>query len=114
MIAIVPYPILELNTTLIITHDGRKDKPASDKHAGQPDKSHDAINTMSGALIADGPTWMQVMAHFDPLYYVVEGARSLGSGDFSSDHVWQALAVIIPLSVMVLIWATNLFKKAVA
>jgi ABC-2 type transport system permease protein len=54
------------------------------------------------------------MAHFDPLYYVVEGARSLGSGDFSSDHVWQAFAVIIPLSVVVLIWATNVFKKAVA
>lgn len=64
--------------------------------------------------IADGPTWMQVMAHFDPLYYVVEGARSLGSGDFSSDHVWQAFAVIIPLSVIVLIWATNVFKEAVA
>jgi len=71
---------------------------------------------LAGVLlpIADGPSWMQAVAHFDPLYYVVEGARSLGAGDFSSDHVWQAFAVIIPLCLIVLSWATNVFKKAVA
>jgi hypothetical protein len=55
---------------------------------------------------------MRVFAHFDPLYYVVEGARALGA--FSSDHVWLAFAVIVPLCVVVLRWATSVFKRAVA
>ena len=71
---------------------------------------------LAGVLlpISLGPTWMRVVAHFDPLYYVVEGARALGAGAFSSDHVWQAFAVIVPLLVLVLGWATSVFKKAVA
>lgn len=71
---------------------------------------------LAGVLlpISLGPTWLQVAAHFDPLYYVVEGARALSSGTFSSAHVWQAFAVTIPLCAMVLSWATNVFKKAVA
>ncbi len=71
---------------------------------------------LAGVLlpISFGPTWMRVVAHFDPLYYVVEGARALGTGTFSSDHVWQAFAVIVPLCLLVLGWATNVFRKAVA
>jgi ABC-type polysaccharide/polyol phosphate export permease len=57
---------------------------------------------------------MRVLAHFDPLYDVVEGARALAAGDFSSDHVWQAFAVIAPLCAIVLGWATSVFRKAVA
>jgi ABC-2 type transport system permease protein len=71
---------------------------------------------LAGVLlpISFGPTWMRVVAHFDPLYYVVEGARALGTGTFSSDHVWQAFAVIVPLCLLVLGWATSVFRKAVA
>jgi len=38
-------------------HNGHKDNPASDKHAGQPAKSDDAINTMSGALMLVATRW---------------------------------------------------------
>ena len=71
---------------------------------------------LAGVLlpISLGPTWMRVVAHFDPLYYVVEGARALAAGAFSSNHVWQAFAVIVPLCVVVLGWATSVFRKAVA
>jgi ABC-2 type transport system permease protein len=71
---------------------------------------------LAGVLlpIALGPKWMQVLAHFDPLYYVVEGARALAAGAFSSDHVWQAFAVTLPLCAVVLGWATSVFRKAVA
>jgi ABC-2 type transport system permease protein len=64
--------------------------------------------------ISFGPSWLRVVAHFDPLYYVVEGARALGAGSFSSDHVWQAFAVTVPLCALVLAWATSVFRKAVA
>jgi ABC-2 type transport system permease protein len=71
---------------------------------------------LAGVLlpISLGPTWMRVAAHVDPLFYVVEGARALGAGAFSSDHVWEAFAVIVPLCVLVLGWAASVFKKAVA
>ncbi|HEY5335704.1 MAG TPA: ABC transporter permease [Mycobacteriales bacterium] len=71
---------------------------------------------LAGVLlpISLGPTWLRVLAHFDPLYYVVEGARALAAGAFSNDHVWQAFAVIVPLCVLVLGWATNVFRKALA
>jgi ABC-2 type transport system permease protein len=71
---------------------------------------------LAGVLlpISFGPTWLRVVAHFDPLYYVVEGARALGAGAFSSDHFWQAFAVVVPLCALVLGWATSVFRRAVA
>jgi len=71
---------------------------------------------LAGVLlpISFGPAWMRVVAHFDPLYYVVEGARSLGAGAFSTSQVWQAFAVLVPLCGLVLVWATSVFKKAVS
>jgi ABC-2 type transport system permease protein len=71
---------------------------------------------LAGVLlpISLGPAWLRVLAYFDPLYYVVEASRALAAGSFASTHVWQAFAVIVPLCVLVLSWATNVFRKAVA
>jgi ABC-2 type transport system permease protein len=71
---------------------------------------------LAGVLlpIALGPSWLRGLAHVDPLYYVVEGSRALTAGALSSDHVWQAFAVTIPLCGLVLTWATSVFRKAVA
>ena len=71
---------------------------------------------LAGVLlpISLGPTWMRVLAHFNPLYYAVEGARALSAGVFSSSAVWQAFAVLIPLCVVVVAWATSVFRRAVA
>ena len=60
------------------------------------------------------PTWMQVLAHFDPLYYLVEASRLLANGVFASAKVWQAFAVLVPLCAVVLFWATRVFRRAVA
>ncbi|HYA68203.1 MAG TPA: ABC transporter permease [Acidimicrobiales bacterium] len=71
---------------------------------------------LAGVLlpISLGPTWMQVLAHFNPLYYAVEGARSLSAGAFSNPAVWQAFAVLVPLCIVVVTWATRIFRQAVA
>jgi ABC-2 type transport system permease protein len=71
---------------------------------------------LAGVLlpISFGPTWMQVLAHFNPLYYGVEGARALCAGAFSSPAVWQAFAVLVPLCAVVVTWATRVFRQAVA
>ena len=64
--------------------------------------------------ISVGPTWMQVIAHFNPLYFAVVGARALCSGSFVAAAVWHAFAVLVPLCVVVVAWATTVFRKAVA
>jgi ABC-2 type transport system permease protein len=71
---------------------------------------------LAGVLlqISVGPEWMRVLAHFNPLYYVVEASRSLAAGSFGSDHVWHAFAVLVPLCALVLAWATRVFRTAVA
>jgi len=71
---------------------------------------------LAGVLlpISLGPTWMRVLAHFNPLYYAVEGARALCAGAFATAAVWQAFAVLVPLCVVVVTWATRVFRRAVA
>jgi ABC-2 type transport system permease protein len=61
-----------------------------------------------------GPEWMRVIAHFNPLYYLVVAARSLAAGTFTGGAVWQAFAVLVPLSALLLAWATHVYRRAVA
>jgi ABC-2 type transport system permease protein len=74
------------------------------------------ILLLAGVLlpISLGPTWMRVMAHFNPLYYLVQASRVLAGGTLSGAAVWQAFAVLVPLCALVLAWATRVFRKAVA
>ena len=71
---------------------------------------------LAGVLlpISLGPLWMRVLAHFNPLYYLVSAARVLATGQFGSDHVWQAFAVLVPLTALVLAWATRVVRQAVS
>jgi ABC-type multidrug transport system permease subunit len=57
---------------------------------------------------------MGVLAHFNPLYYLVESARALALDRFSSDTVWQAFAVLTPICALSLTWATRVYRRAVA
>jgi ABC-2 type transport system permease protein len=74
------------------------------------------ILLLAGVLlpISIGPEWMRVLAHFNPLYYLVAASRVLAGGHFSSPHVWQAFAVLVPLCALVAAWATRVFRQAVA
>jgi ABC-2 type transport system permease protein len=64
--------------------------------------------------ISLGPLWMRVLAHFNPLYYLVQASRALAVGSFGNNAVWQAFAVLVPLSALVVAWATQVFRKAVS
>jgi len=74
------------------------------------------VMLLAGVLlpISLGPTWLRVLAHFDPLYYLVEAARSLSAGNLATSATWQAFAVLTPLAVLTVGWATNVFRRAVA
>jgi ABC-2 type transport system permease protein len=71
---------------------------------------------LAGVLlpISVGPLWLRVLAHINPLYYLVEASRVLAAGKFGGPHVWEAFAVLVPLCALVLVWATNVFRRAVA
>lgn len=61
-----------------------------------------------------GPLWLRILGHFNPLYYLVAASRVLSTGHFSGPHVWQAFAVLVPLTATVIIWATRVVRRAVA
>jgi ABC-2 type transport system permease protein len=74
------------------------------------------ILLLAGVLlpISYGPTWLRVLAHFNPLYYLTEAARTLGAGAVSTSQVGLAFAVLVPLTALSLWWATGVIKKAVS
>jgi len=71
---------------------------------------------LAGVLlpISIGPEWMKVVAHFNPLYYLVVASRSLAVDTFSGGASWQAFAVLAPLCALTLAWATSVLRRAVA
>jgi ABC-2 type transport system permease protein len=71
---------------------------------------------LAGVLlpISLGPLWLRVLAHVNPLYYLVVASRALAVGHFSDPSVWQAFAVLVPLCALVLAWATRVCNRAVA
>jgi ABC-2 type transport system permease protein len=74
------------------------------------------ILLLAGVLlpIAIGPGWMRVLAHFNPLYYLVVASRALAHGTFSGPATWQAFAVLVPLCAITMTWATAVYRRAVA
>jgi ABC-2 type transport system permease protein len=71
---------------------------------------------LAGVLlpVSLGPGWMNVLAHFNPLYYLVQASRTLAVNSFSGDTLWQAFAVLTPLTIVSLAWATRVYRRAVA
>ena len=57
---------------------------------------------------------MGVLAHFNPLYYLVSASRALALDVFSGGALWQAFAVLTPLCALSLAWATRVYRRAVA
>jgi len=74
------------------------------------------ITLLAGVLlpISAGPAWLRVLAHVNPLYYIVEASRYLGAGTVLDWHVGLAFAVTVPLLALALWWATTVMKKAVS
>ena len=71
---------------------------------------------LSGVLLplSMAPTWMRVIAHFNPLYYVVDADRVLSGGTIWNSTVGLAFLVTGGLVLVSLLWATRVYKKAVA
>jgi ABC-2 type transport system permease protein len=71
---------------------------------------------LAGVLlpISLGPSWLRILGHLDPLYYLVVASRHVALGQIANAATWQAFAVLVPLCAIAAAWATAVFKKAVA
>ncbi|WP_143310953.1 ABC transporter permease [Chitinophaga vietnamensis] len=74
------------------------------------------IMLLAGFLlpISLAPHWLQVAAHFNPVYYAVEAARTLMSGRADTTIVLEAYAVLIPILALVFGWAVRCYRKVVS
>ena len=59
------------------------------------------------------PTWLRIVAHFNPIYYVVEAARHLTVGELTDASVGYAFLFMVPVTLVIMGWATRVFSKAV-
>jgi len=71
---------------------------------------------LSGMLLPMelAPTWLQVVAHFNPVYYIVEAGRVLVAGHVFDVKVGEAYLFMVPLAILTVWWATRAFRKAIA
>jgi len=60
------------------------------------------------------PGWIQGIAHFNPLYYVVDAGRQLAAGSLATFQVGVGFAVLVPLTALVLWWSTRVYQKAIS
>ncbi|MCL1942736.1 MAG: ABC transporter permease [Candidatus Azobacteroides sp.] len=74
------------------------------------------VTLLAGVLLPLdlGPEWLQIIAHFNPLYYVVNATRVLSEGIIFDGEVYLAFAVMIGLCIIVFSWATRVYRKVVA
>ena len=74
------------------------------------------LTLLSGVLLplSLGPVWLRVIAHVNPMYYTVEASRILAAGVLTSPETLKAFAVMVPLTILTLWWATGVYRKAVA
>ncbi len=88
---------------------------SEDKYAPVVHGIHLPILLLSGTLLpmSLAPTWLNVLAHFNPVYYVVEASRALAVGQIICTQVLYAFLVLILFALVTVSWATNVFKKAV-
>lgn len=68
---------------------------------------------LSGVLLpmALAPVWLQRVSDANPLTYVVDGTRSMFSGDLGDSAVWSSLVVTVVLTVLLSWWGARRFQK---
>ncbi len=61
-----------------------------------------------------GPSWMRAIGHFNPMYYVVEADRLLAAGQLWNATIAEGFLVMAPLAGVAVVWATWVYRRAIA
>lgn len=71
---------------------------------------------LSGILLplTLAPKLLQSLAELNPFSHTVDASRALIAGQFGEHAILLAFAIVIALTVMTVLWATQLFRKATA
>ncbi|WP_144122196.1 ABC transporter permease [Catellatospora sichuanensis] len=59
------------------------------------------------------PQWLKNVANVNPFKWATDGVRALFAGNPGDDAVWQALAILTPLTVLALFISSRTFAKSV-
>src|SRR5690625_7878596 len=61
------------------------------------------LTLLAGILlpISFGPKWLQVLAHFNPLYYGVEASKELAAGSIVNQSVFIGFLVIVIITIKI-------------
>ena len=88
---------------------------SEDRYAPIVHGIHLPVLLLSGTLlpISLAPFWLKVVAHFNPVYYVVSASRALAVGEFSSMSILYAFVILTGGVLAALSWATHVFRKVV-
>jgi len=72
------------------------------------------LTLLSGILLplSLGPRWLQVLGHFNPMYYAVEAARDLTAGTIATAAVGIGFGVTIAAAALALWWGTRSYHHA--
>jgi ABC-2 type transport system permease protein len=70
---------------------------------------------LSGTLlpIALAPLWLRRVADWNPFSWAVTGMRALFAGHPGQPEVWQSLAIMAGLTVLVLTWSARQFARSI-
>lgn len=114
---LILYPLLGLLTTITSSLGNALGVilKSEDKYAPVVHGINLPVLLLSGTLLpmSLAPAWLNIIAHFNPVYYAVEAARALALGNIASTEVLYAFLALVPFSILTLNWATNVFKKVV-
>ncbi|HVX30828.1 MAG TPA: ABC transporter permease [Nitrolancea sp.] len=74
------------------------------------------ILLLAGVLLplSLAPEWLRLLAHLNPLYYVVEASRDLAAGTITSRPVVEGFLLAIVLTILVFWWSARTYRRAVA
>ena len=75
---------------------------------------HLPLMLLSGMMLPMrlAPGWLKMLAKCNPLYYVVEGSKSLINGHFHDHGIWMAYGIMLPVTLLCLWWSKKAFEKA--
>lgn len=73
------------------------------------------LTLLSGMMLPMdlAPNWLKILAHCNPMYYVVKASRHLTVGDFTDPSIGYAFLFMIPVTILIMWWSTRIFNKII-
>ena len=76
---------------------------------------HTPLTLLSGMMLSMdlAPPWLKIIAHCNPLYYLVKASRHLVVGCFTDPSIYYAFLFMIPITLLMMWWSTKVFNKVI-